>query len=156
MKIRSVLTKSMLPLLILGAINAVQAGAEHYQWQFDGVDYNNCTEELVTWDAWVRQTVNIKETPSGKVLFFDHWVWDGTIYGHDSGYEWSSKGVVNYMERFSTNGDLVGGFMLLENSVLKPLTPGAPRIKLDVHIRMAFNANGDLVVDRVNYSYNCL
>ena len=84
---------------------------------------------------------------TGTVLF---------LVGHVTKYEWYTKGILQAVDRYSLNGDLVGGSMSLENSILKPLTPGAPRILLDVFIQTAFNANGDQVVDKFTYALNCL
>ena len=133
-----------------------QAGAEHFEWPFAVLDYSDCTAEEVFWQAIVRQTLLINETPSGQVLILDNWGFEGTVEGLSSGYIWSTKGRANYHETFSLNNSLTGGFALLENAILKPITPGAPRVKLDVLIRFAFNAHGDPVVERVIYTYNCV
>ena len=132
------------------------AGAEHSEWSFTVDDWNNCTDEVVIWDAVIQETFHYNETPSGQVLVMDHWRFEGTVEGVDSGYLWSTKGVSPYTERFSLNNSLAGGFMLIENALMRPLTPDTPAIRLNVNIRLAFNASGELVVERVNYDYTCL
>jgi hypothetical protein len=61
----------------------------------------------------------------------------------------------NFIETYSLEKTLTGGFILIENAILKPVTPEAPKIKLDVNIKFAFNAHGELVVEREKYTYYC-
>jgi hypothetical protein len=159
MKIRSIIGSSLsIALLIFGLAHEVQAGAEHYSyddaWVVD--DYINCTDEEGTWEFMVSEVTLDHTTPSGKGHFMWHAWWEGTLVGHDSDYEWYTKGILQSVQRYSINGDLVGGEMTLENSILKPLTPGAPRILLDVFIQTSYNAKGDLVIDKFAYALNCL
>lgn len=132
------------------------AGAEHYEWAFVTEDWNDCTDEVVTWDALVHQTLHINETPSGQVLFREHWRFEGTVEGQTTGYLWFTKGMVSLTDRTSLNNSLTGSFGLIENALMRPLTPDTPTIRLDVNIKFAFNAAGDQVVERFNYTYACL
>ena len=142
-------------LALTGAAPAAFAGAEVVEFPFTTVDYNNCTDEFQYWDATVRSVELSKETPSGRGVYVNVWVWEGTVEGMDSGYQWTSKGTSPYVERYALDGSPAGGYFALENSVLHPLTPGAPKIRLDVELRLAYNANGDVVVDKYSYTYHC-
>jgi hypothetical protein len=142
-------------LLLVTAAPATWAGAEHYEFPFTVVDYNDCTGEWVAWDVVISEVLQAHETPSGRGVFVDVWLWRGTVEGLSSGYLWTTKGTSPYVERYALDGSPAGGFFWLENSVLKPASPGAPRIKLDVDVRMAYNANGEIVVDQFNYTYDC-
>ena len=142
-------------IILTGTAPVSWAGAEHFEFPLTLLDYNDCTEEVVEWDVIIKEVFFTHEVPSGQGLFRDKWLWEGTVEGLDSGYLWSSKGIASVVETYSLGNSLTGGFLLVENSALKPITPDAPAIKLDVKIRTAFNANGDLVVDRVTYTYDC-
>ena len=147
----------LMGLIIFGVcIPPVLAGAEHFEWSFEGDDWNDCTDEWVTWVANVRQTVNEKETPSGQYLFREHWRFEGTVKGQSTDYLWSTKGIASIIERESLNNSLTGGFALVENALMRPLTPDTPTIRLDVNIKLAFNAAGEQVVEHVTYVYTCL
>jgi hypothetical protein len=159
MKIRSIIGSTLgIALLTLGSAHDVQAGAVHYDYEDPWIveDYIDCTEEAGTWEFMVSEVTLDHETPSGKGHFMWHAWWEGTLVGHDTGYEWYTKGILQSVQRYSLNGDSVGGEMTLENSILKPLTSGAPPILLDVFIQSSYNANGDLVVDKFTYALNCL
>lgn len=145
-------------LLTLGLAHDVEAGAVHYDYDFAWVidDYIDCTDEPGTWEIMVSEVTLDHVTPRGKGHFMWHASWEGTLVGHDSGHEWYTKGILQSVQRYSLNGDQVGGEMTLENSILKPLTSGAPRILLDVFIQTSYNAKGDLVVDKFTYALNCL
>lgn len=154
--IKQVIVSAITAALALAVVApAAWAGAEHHEFPLALLDYNDCTGEEVLWDVVVKEIFHAYETPSGQAHILSKWLWEGTVEGLDSGHIWMSKGVSPYVERFSLENSLTGGFVLIENSILKPVTPGAPRIKLDVNIRLAFNANGDLVVDRATYTYDC-
>ncbi len=159
MKIRSILGLTWVTVMLTSglALN-VQAGAVHGEYPDPWVieDYIDCTDELGTWEIMVSEVTLDHVTPSGKGHFMWHAMWEGSLVGHVTKYEWYTKGILQAVDRYSLNGDLVGGSMTLENSILKPLTPGAPRILLDVFIQTTFNANGDQVVDKFTYALNCL
>jgi hypothetical protein len=137
------------------AASAAWAGAVVTEFEFTTEDYNNCTDEMQTWDVVIKQVELSGETPGGRGLYASMWVWNGTVEGQDTGYLWRSAGTSPYMERYALDGSSAGGYFVLENSVMHPLTSGAPRVRLDVVYRMAFNANGDLVVDQAEYTYHC-
>ena len=132
------------------------AGAEHSEWAFVTEDWNDCTAEWVTWDAVIRETFHLNETPGGKILVRDHWRFKGTVEGLTTGFLWSTKGMASIIERISLNNTQTGGFAVIENALMRPLTPDTPTVRLDVNIKFAFNASGEQVVDRVNYIYTCL
>lgn len=142
-------------LALAGAAPAAWAGAVVDEFVFTTEDYNNCTDEMQTWDAVIKQVELSRETPSGRGVYVNIWVWDGFVEGMDSGYVWESHGTAPYVERYALDGSPAGGFFSLENSVLHPVTTGAPKIRLDVEFRLAYNSNGDIVVDRASYTYHC-
>ena len=132
------------------------AGAEHFDMPFEVDDYNDCTDEMVDWVANVHVTLNEVVTPSGQVFYREHWRFEGTVEGQESGYLWSTKGMASITDRLSLNNNLTGSFAVIENALMRPLTPDTPTIRLDVNMKFAFNALGEQVVDRVNYVYTCL
>lgn len=159
MKIKIILGVTFgMVLTVLGLAPDVQAGAVHQgpnAWVIPG-EYIDCTDEGGTWDIMVSEAILDHATPSGKGHYMWHAMWEGTLMGEDSGHEWYTKGILQVVERYSLNGDPVGAYLQVENSILKPLTPGAPRILLDVFIQTTFNAKGDQVVDKFTYALTCL
>jgi len=152
---RVTLAATTAALALTGAAPAAWAGAVVSEIDFATEDYNNCTDEWQSWDAVIKQVELSRETPSGRGVYVNIWVWEGTVEGLDSGYLWRSRGTAPYVERYALDGSPAGGYFVLENSVLHPVTPGAPKIRLDVEFRTAFNANGDIVIDKASYTYHC-
>ena len=145
-------------LMLLGLAPDVQAGAVHQgpsEWVIPG-EYIDCTDEGGTWEIMVSEVILDHATPSGRGHYMWHAMWEGVLTGEDTGFEWYTKGILQVVQRYSLNGDPVGSYMQVENSILKPLMPGAPRILLDVFIQTTFNANGDQVVDKFTYALTCL
>lgn len=140
---------------LFGAAPVAWAGAEHSEFAFTVNDWNDCTGEVVHWDVWMDMVALAMETPSGQGIEASLTRWEGTVEGLSTGYLWTSKGQSPVISRYSLENSLTGGFLAIENSVLKPVTPGAPMIKLDVHIQFAYNAAGELVVDKAVYTYDC-
>jgi len=152
-----ILMNALIILMTIGLYTPLAfAGVERSELVFTVVDWNNCTDEDVIWDMVIQETFHYNETPSGQVLIMDHWRFKGTVEGVHSDNRWSTKGVSPYIERFSLNNSLAGGFVLIENALMRPLTPDTPTIRLGVNISLVFNASGELVVDRFNYDYTCL
>jgi hypothetical protein len=141
---------------VLGTFSQARAGALVEEFYFETLDYNDCTAEVVMWYADVHSTSLGHETPIGQGMFRDNWVFKAVLEGLDSGYMWTTKGTSHYIETYSLDNNLTGGWMLVENAILKPATPGAPRVRLDAKIHFAYNADGDLVVERDNYTYHCM
>ena len=137
-------------------IPLAQAGSEHFDLPFEVEDYNDCTDEMVDWVANVHVTLNEVITPSGQLFYREHWRFEGTVEGQTTGYLWSTKGMASITDRWSLNNNLTGSFAVIENALMRPLTPDTPTIKLDVNMKFAFNAVGEQVVDRVSYVYTCL
>jgi len=151
----SVLTLSLAPL----AANA--GGVEHFEWSTNDlpeplIDYSDCTDEEVLWVVTVREGFKSKENPAGQGHYMDHWVFEGTVEGLTTGYIWKTKGIVQVTGTYSLDNTLNGGEAWLENAALKPITPDAPRVRLDVKSTWRYNANGDLVADRFVYTYHCV
>ena len=139
---------------LVGIGNAA-AGAEHSEWSFEVDDYNDCTGEDVHWVANVIETLQYNESPSGRVLLHDFWRFEGTVTGQSTGYVWTTRGISSYMETYGLDGQLTGGWALVERAPLRSNSPGAPDIMLDVNMKFAYNALGELVVERTTYTYNC-
>ena len=142
-------------LALIGAVPTAWAGAVVSEFEFLTEDYNNCTDEMQSWDGVIKQVELSRETPSGRGVYVNIWVWDAIVEGQESGYVWTSKGTSPYVERYALDGSPAGGFFWLENSVMHPLTEGAPMMRLDVETRLAYNADGDVVVDKTEYTYHC-
>jgi len=143
-------------LALLAPWSQVAARADHNQFPFVVYDYNDCTDEEVFWDAVIYEVIVDKVTPSGQGLFVDNWRWEATIEGLTSGYIWESRGVAPFVQTYSLDNSLTGGLLAIEKSILKPQSPGAPRILLDAYVRLQYNANGELVVNSAHYTYSCL
>jgi hypothetical protein len=131
------------------------AGAERSEWSIVVPDYADCVNEDVVWDAVVREVTLTKETPSGQVLFMDHWNFEGTVTS-SSGYQWTTRGTVQVHESYSLDNSLTGKVGQLENALLKSQNPGVPDMRLDVRFHLGFNASGELVVDSFRYVYHCV
>jgi hypothetical protein len=145
-------------LLALGLAPGVQAGAVHYDYPDEWVipDYIACTDEDGTWTIAVSEVSLDHATPSGKGHSMWHAWWEGTLVGDVSGYEWYTRGILQAVSTYSVDGDPVGVSMQIENSVFKPLSPGAPRMIADIFVKTTYNADGDLVVEKFNYALDCL
>lgn len=142
-------------LLGLGSVPGVQAQAQHSEYPFQVLDYNDCTGEEVLWTVVIREVLLDQQNPAGQGQFLSFWLWEGIVEGQQTGYVWTTKGQSPYVETYSLENSLTGGFIQIENSVLQPASPGAPRIKLDVNLELRFNADGELVVERATYTYDC-
>ena len=143
-------------LCIFALSSTAEAGAEKYYFDFQIDDYNNCTGEWVMWDVAITGTFLERVTPSGQINILDHWSFEGTVASLESSDMWSTKGRALLKDRWSINNSYTGGFFIIENSVMKPLTPETPSVRLDIHFRLAFNAEGELVVERDDYIYSCV
>lgn len=152
--ISAVEVSTLLVLCIVGT--RAFAGAEVTEWHVVVPDYADCVDEDVIWDADVREVILEKETPSGQTLFMDHWNFVGTVTGVSSGYQWTTRGVVQINDTYSLNNSLTGKSLWLENALLKSQNPGVPDMRLDVRSHMTFNASGELVVDSFHYTYHCV
>jgi len=140
----------------IGANVQAQNGAQHFEFPFQVGDYIECMDEDVFWDAIIYETLLVKETPSGQGVIVDNWRWESTVEGVESGNLWFTRGTAPYVETYSLNNSLNGGYIAMENSVLQPVTPGLPRIKLSAFFSMRYNALGELTVDAARYTYTCL
>jgi len=141
---------------LLGSDLQAQAGAQHFEFPFQVGDYIECMDEDVFWDAIIYETYLEKQTPSGQGVIVDNWRWESTVEGVESGNLWYTRGTAPYVATYSLNNSQSGGYISLENSVLQPVTPGLPRIKLTAFFTLRYNAAGDLKVDTANYEYTCL
>lgn len=146
--------------LALTPLTSAANGAERYLWSTTPedpiIDYSDCTEEEVAWVVSVRETFLAKENRAGQGHYMDHWLFEGTVEGLTTGYLWKTKGIVQVTGTYSLDNTLNGGEALLENAYMKPMSPGAPRIRLDVKSIFRYNANGDLSADRFVYTYHCM
>jgi len=162
MKSSALLILATMAALAMSQIPPASAseGAQHFEWStispYDPIpDYSDCTDEVVLWLVDVSEVFLGKDSPGGQGHFLDHWLFEGTVEGQTTGYVWSTKGIVNVSGTYSGK-NLTGKIGQIENALLKPVTPGAPRMRLDVNIATQYNAAGELVVDHFNYVYHCV
>ena len=144
-----------LSIAVLLGMDTAEARAEHSEWAFEVLDYNDCTGEDVLWKANIYETLQYNESASGRVVLHDLWRFQGTVEGQATGYIWAVKGISSYRENYGLDGQLTGGWALVEKAPMRPMTPGAPDIMLDVNMKFAYNALGELVVERTDYNYFC-
>lgn len=143
--------------MALSPLSVLAQGAEHIDWSISGLfDYNDCTDEVVEWVLDVQTVQLANETGSGQGVYMDHSLFEGSIYGQTTGFEWKSKGLFLVKEIYALDNSLTGVFVWVENAYARPITPDAPRMRLDVKVHSVFNANGELVVDSFEYVYHCL
>jgi len=147
---------SVLLIALWGPNVLAQNGAQHFEFPFQVGDYIECMDEDVLWDAVIYETYLEKQTPSGQGFVVDNWRWESTVEGVESGNLWYTRGTAPYVATYSLNNSMTGGYIALENSVLQPVTPGLPRIKLTAFFRLQYNADGELKVDTAQYTYTCL
>lgn len=122
-------------------------------------DYNDCTEEVVRWNAVLTSFDFVHVSGNGsqaKLHVVSHFQWTAVITGLTSGYIWESNGGGKDTVKYDPLDGLPYKEIFIENSVLQPLTEGAPRIKFHALIRFRLDENGDTVTDSVDYKYMCI
>jgi hypothetical protein len=127
--------------------------------EFQVDDYNDCTNEIVNWKAtfitWDYEHIS----GNGNNLKYHvvrHFQWTATVTGLDTGYVWETRGGGKDSIKYDPTDGLPYKEVFVENSVLKPVSPGAPRIQFHALIRVRIDDMGDTIVESVDYEYSCI
>ena len=140
--------------MALSAFAGDSRGIEFTEVKDSWKPYVPCLNEEV-FDSFVfRLAYHEFETPSGNVHIVG--IWKVTSYwtGVNSGWEWIGRGNSPGAENYKLDkGEVV---QFVSNYLYKPLSSGAPRVKVQFRLKLTVNANGELVVDRFDESFRCL
>lgn len=122
-------------------------------------DYNDCTDEIVRWNAVLTSFDFVHVSGNGDNQTFhivSHFQWTAMVTGLTTDYVWESNGGGKDSVKYDALDGLPFREVFIENSVLQPVTPGAPRIGFHALIRLRVDANGNLVTESVDYEYHCI
>ena len=133
-----------------GDSNGIEFIEDAYTWEV----YVPCLNETVFESGVIRIAYHEFQTPSGTVHVVGNWKVTSFWTGLNSGYEWVGQGNSPGQD----NGKLDKGevHQFVSNYQMKPLSSGAPRVKVQFRFKVTVNANGELVVDRFDESFHCL
>ncbi len=116
--------------------------------------YVPCLNEAV-FDSYVyRLAYQEFETPSGNVHVVGNWKVESFWTGLNSGWEWVGRGNSPGGDHIKLDKGMVAQFV--SNYQYKPLSSGAPRVKVQFRFKLTVNANGEVVVERFDGSFRCL
>jgi hypothetical protein len=140
------------------ADNEVVFGPVRDEFPFEVDDYSGCTGEVLHWTAILSTFDYLHISGHGAkqtMHVVSQFRWTATIEGTTSGYVWETEGG----GRDILNADLADGSptreIFIENSVLKPASPGAPRVNFSALIRTRDDGEGG-VIESVKYEYRCI
>jgi hypothetical protein len=122
-------------------------------------DYNDCTGEMVRWNAVLTSFDFVHISGNGdnpKYHVVSHFQWTAVVTGLTTGYVWETNGGGKDSIKNDATDGLPFKEVFIENSVLKPITSGAPRIQFHALIRFRLDENGDPVADAIDYEYKCI
>jgi hypothetical protein len=122
-------------------------------------DYNDCTAEMARWNAVLTSFDFIHVSGKGDNQTYhavSHFQWTAVVTGLTTGFVWETNGGGKDSIKYDDTDGLPYKEVFIENSVLKPITPGAPRIQFHALIRFRLDENGDAVADSVDYEYKCI
>jgi hypothetical protein len=122
-------------------------------------DYNDCTDEMIQWNAVLTtwDYVHVSGNGDNRIQHtVSHFQWTATVTGLDTVYMWETRGGGKASVKFDPYDGLPYKEVFVENSVLKPVTPGAPRIQFHALIRVRIDDIGNLIVEAVDYEYSCI
>lgn len=151
--------------LVTGPASAARAGNDvvvgpiRDKFPFQVEDFNDCTGEMILWDAVLSTFDYVHVTGNAgrqTVHVLSQFRWTATILGYTTGYQWETKGGGKDVVKYDAVDGMPFQEVFIENSVLKPITPGAPRINFSALIRFKTNAGGDVVIDSAKYVYKCI
>lgn len=164
--IRKYMSGALSFLLLLGVSGSVTAGHEVIFGPERTVidpfvvdDYNDCTDEMVRWNAVLTSFDFLHVSGNGDNQKFHevrHFQWTAVVTGLTTGYVWESNGGGKDSIKYDPTDGLPFKEVFIENSVLKPITSGAPRIQFHALIRFRLDGNGDPVADSFDYEYTCI
>lgn len=144
----------------VGADNTVVYGPVHDEFPFEVIDENgnSCTNEDLHWEATLSTFDYIHVSGHGarqRVHVVSQFNWEAEVTGLTTGYEWVTKGG----GKVTVNEDASDGSpyreVFIENSTLKPLTDGAPRIRFHARVIVKDDGEGGFV-ESVVYEYKCI
>ncbi len=126
---------------------------------FQVEDLNDCTGEIVDWKAtfitWDYEHISGNGN-NQKYHIVRHFQWMATVTGRDTGYVWETRGGGKASVKFDPIDGVPFKEVFVENSVLKPVSPGAPRIQFHALIRIRIDDMGNTIVESVDYEYSCI
>jgi hypothetical protein len=153
-------------VLLLGMSSSVNAGNEVIFGPERTVispfvvdDYNDCTGEVVRWNAVLTSFDFVHVSGNGdnqKFHVVSHFQWTAMITGLTTDYVWETNGGGKDTVKYDPSDGLPFKEIFIENSVLKPVTPGAPRIRFHALIRVRVDGDGNLLTESVDYEYHCI
>lgn len=142
----------------VGAGNEVVYGPVRDEFPFTVDDYSGCTDEILRWEAILSTFDYIHVSGRGDrqtVHVLSKFSWEADITGLTTGYEWVTKGG----GKVTINQDASDGSpyreVFIENSTLKPVTEGAPRVRFHARIVVKDDGEGG-VIESVDYEYKCI
>jgi hypothetical protein len=144
----------------VSADNTVLLGPIRGEFPFEvtDTDGNNCTYEDLFWTAtlWTFDYIHVSgHGDKQTVHVLSKFSWDADVTGLTTGYEWKTRGG----GKVTINQDALDGSpyreIFIENSTLKPVTEGAPRIRFHARIVVKEDGEGG-VVESVDYEYKCI
>lgn len=139
--------------------NEVVLGPIRDEFPFQVEDYNDCTGEMVLWDAVLSTFDFVHVTGSADrqtVHILSQFRWTARIEGYTTEFEWETQGGGKDIIKYDPADEAPFQEVFIENSIMKPITPGAPRLNFSALIRFKTNDSGDVVVDSAKYVYKCI
>lgn len=142
----------------VGAGNEVIYGPVRDEFPFEVDDFNDCTEEEVHWTAvlrtfdYIHVSGNTKRQTAHVVSKFS---WEATVEGTATGYIWETKGGGKDTINYDASSSSPYREVFIENSSLKPVTEGAPRIRFHARVVVKDDGEGGFV-ESVDYEYHCI
>ena len=161
---RTVFSATIVGAILLGSAGPVGAGNEvvygpvRDELPFEVEDFNDCTQEVVHWTAilrtfdYVHVSGNSKRQTTHVVSKFS---WEATIEGTTTGYVWETKGGGKDTVNYDPSDNSPYREVFIENSSLKPVTVGAPRVRFHARIVVKDDGEGG-ILESVDYEYHCI
>jgi len=81
--------------------------------------------------------------------------WDATVEGTVTGHIWETTGGGKDTVNYEASGNGPYREVFIENSSLKPVTEGAPRIRFHARVVVKDDGEGGFV-ESVDYEYHCI
>lgn len=131
-----------------GAMAAEPRGVQTYEFSGSEEVYFPCAAEIVREDYIIQGRGHVFETKNGTVHFVDNWVIHQTLTGLSTGREWIGEGVSPYQG--SVKVDQSGVTQWVSRVRYTPVVKGDPRFMYENQYKVTVNANGELVVERLD------
>ena len=141
------------------ANHTVISGPDRYDYPLMATDWSDCTGEWVDWQLDLTEFLYIHT--SGNVNnqrfhYIVHFRWTGTATGQDSGFIWETHGGGKYTANFDPADFDPYHDVFIENAILDPIVPGAPKMKFKAQISFRVDQNGAPVLQQFVYEFRCL